>query len=67
MKRQHGLLKATLMLVFAAALSIAPRSEAAPAGPLKLVALGDSLTAGYGLPAQAAFPAVLERLDGSFP
>ncbi|MFD0936595.1 arylesterase, partial [Methylobacterium trifolii] len=29
--------------------------------PLKLVALGDSLTAGYRLPADAAFPAVLER------
>jgi len=29
--------------------------------PLKLVALGDSLTAGYGLPGEAAFPAVLER------
>jgi acyl-CoA thioesterase I len=28
---------------------------------LKLVAFGDSLTAGYGLPADAAFPAVLER------
>jgi acyl-CoA thioesterase-1 len=29
--------------------------------PLKIVALGDSLTAGYGLPASAAFPAKLER------
>jgi acyl-CoA thioesterase-1 len=29
------------------------------AGALKIVALGDSLTAGYGLPAQAAFPARL--------
>lgn len=29
--------------------------------PLKLVAFGDSLTAGYMLPANAAFPAVLER------
>ncbi len=28
--------------------------------PLTLVALGDSLTAGYGLPADAAFPAQLE-------
>ena len=35
----------------------------APAGarPLHLVALGDSLTAGYLLPADAAFPAVLQR------
>lgn len=29
--------------------------------PLKLVALGDSLTAGYNLPASAAFPVVLEK------
>jgi acyl-CoA thioesterase-1 len=29
--------------------------------PVRIVALGDSLTAGYGLPAQAAFPAKLER------
>jgi len=36
---------------------------AAPAAdrPLKIVALGDSLSAGYGLPASAAFPARLER------
>jgi acyl-CoA thioesterase-1 len=29
--------------------------------PIRLVALGDSLTAGYRLPAGSAFPAVLER------
>ena len=29
--------------------------------PVRIVALGDSLTAGYGLPAQAAFPAKLEK------
>jgi acyl-CoA thioesterase I len=29
--------------------------------PLKIVAFGDSLTAGYGLPAQETFPARLER------
>lgn len=29
--------------------------------PIKLVALGDSLTAGYGLPAQAAFPVRLQQ------
>jgi acyl-CoA thioesterase-1 len=35
---------------------------AAAAGkPIKLVALGDSLTAGYGLPAQAAFPVKLQQ------
>ena len=36
------------------------RAQTAPDRPLRLVALGDSLTAGYGLPANAAFPVVLE-------
>jgi acyl-CoA thioesterase-1 len=65
MKRQHGLVQgfvmATLMLVFAAALGFSARAQGAPGRPLKLVAFGDSLTAGYGLPGDAAFPAVLER------
>jgi acyl-CoA thioesterase-1 len=30
-------------------------------GPLRIVALGDSLTAGFGLPAAAAFPVRLEK------
>ncbi len=42
-----------LGLVFAA--------TAAGAEPLRVVALGDSLSAGYLLPADAAFPAQLER------
>lgn len=36
--------------------------QAEPGRPIRLVAFGDSLTAGYRLPAAAAFPAVLERL-----
>jgi acyl-CoA thioesterase I len=36
-------------------------SAAAIARPLLIVALGDSLTAGLGLPAAESFPAVLER------
>lgn len=53
---------AALMVLFAA-LTLAPvPSRAAPdTPPLKLVAFGDSLTAGYRLPADAAFPVVLER------
>ena len=44
-----------------AAAAVSPGSAtAAPRRPLRLVALGDSLTAGYQLPANAAFPAVLE-------
>ena len=45
-------------LTFAAVLSIA--SHAAAARTLRLVALGDSLTAGYGLPPGKAFPDRLE-------
>lgn len=36
-------------------------ASAAESGPIRIVAFGDSLTAGYELPAAAAFPAVLER------
>jgi acyl-CoA thioesterase-1 len=65
MKRQHGFLQgfvvATLMLVVAAGMGFSARAQGAAMRPLKLVALGDSLTAGYGLPGEAAFPAVLER------
>ncbi|MDQ0448577.1 arylesterase [Methylobacterium aerolatum] len=45
-----------MSLIFsAAAATAAPR-------PVRLVAFGDSLTAGFRLPADAAFPAVLERM-----
>ena len=50
-----------------AALCLMTASAAASARTLKLIAFGDSLTAGYMLPADAAFPAVLEkalRADG---
>jgi len=52
-----------MLLFFAAALAMAPAAaQTVPqAAPLKIVAFGDSLTAGYGLPAQDAFPARLER------
>ncbi len=36
-------------------------APAALAAPVKILALGDSLTAGYNLPADAAFPAQLEK------
>lgn len=50
------------MLTIALALSLATAAHAqTQAKPLKLVALGDSLSAGYNLPGSAAFPAVLEQ------
>jgi acyl-CoA thioesterase-1 len=38
-----------------------PSRAAAPAGPIHVVALGDSLTAGYGLAPGEALPDVLQR------
>ncbi|AWN36727.1 arylesterase [Methylobacterium radiodurans] len=55
--RLGALLLAVLVLLMPAMLP----AGAQTARPLNLVALGDSLTAGYRLPAEAAFPAVLER------
>jgi len=54
----------TIIFACAAALAAMITPASAPlaqGGTLRLVALGDSLTAGYGLPQEAAFPAVLER------
>jgi acyl-CoA thioesterase I len=44
--------------------SFAPSAWAqpAPAKPVRIAAFGDSLSAGYNLPARAGFPAVLERV-----
>jgi acyl-CoA thioesterase-1 len=63
MKRQSGPFRAIIFACAAAlAVVIAPLSEAlAQSRPIRLVALGDSLSAGYGLPQEAAFPSVLER------
>jgi acyl-CoA thioesterase-1 len=45
---------------FAAVLAVSAQSAAADR-PVKIVAFGDSLTAGYGLPMQEAFPARLQQ------
>ena len=68
MKRHSG---PFMTIIFACALAcaaLAPAGAGAQGGaraqgvaPIRLVALGDSLTAGYNLPAEAAFPAALER------
>jgi acyl-CoA thioesterase I len=50
------------LAIAAVAFAAAPASPARAADrPLRIVAFGDSLTAGYGLPGDAAFPAKLER------
>lgn len=49
------------MLVVAVAWGCFVASAAATAAQVRIVVLGDSLTAGFGLPAADAFPARLER------
>ncbi|HWV43105.1 arylesterase [Pseudorhodoplanes sp.] len=55
----HRLTVALLMLTGLVASTTSP-AAAQDGTPLKIVAFGDSLTAGYGLPAQDAFPAKLQ-------
>jgi acyl-CoA thioesterase-1 len=55
--RVQGLARVLAAILLAACLSDAARADA----PVKLVAFGDSLTAGFGLAKNDAFPAKLER------
>jgi acyl-CoA thioesterase I len=48
-------------LTFLGAVMMAGPALAQSVKPVRIVALGDSLSAGYGLPQAAAFPSVLER------
>ncbi|PDT89601.1 arylesterase [Bradyrhizobium sp. Y36] len=59
-ERRYGLFMhiAVLMLVF---MTIANPAWAEATKPVKLVVLGDSLSAGLGLPAQEAFPQKLQK------
>jgi acyl-CoA thioesterase-1 len=50
-----------LWAILALAAGVFAHVATAQAKPLALVAFGDSLTAGYGLPDSAAFPSILER------
>lgn len=54
---RNAALAFAVMLVTLAQLATAP----AQAATLRILALGDSLTAGYNLPADASFPAQLEK------
>ncbi len=48
-------------MALALAVAMGPLAAAAADRPVRIVALGDSLTAGLGLPADQAFPAKLEQ------
>lgn len=61
MQRQHGLLMRAIVAIVFGWLGLIGPASAQDGRSLRLVALGDSLTAGYGLSAAAAFPAALER------
>jgi acyl-CoA thioesterase-1 len=52
-----------MCLIVACLMGATPAAAQAPdvAKPIKLVVLGDSLSAGFGLPAQAAFPVRLQK------
>ena len=57
-----ALVQVFALVVAALALAVPLAGSAGAAdGPVRIVALGDSLTAGLGLPANAAFPARLEQ------
>jgi acyl-CoA thioesterase-1 len=49
------------MLLVVAGTAFAPTVAAAQTRPVKMVVLGDSLSAGLGLPASSAFPARLQK------
>lgn len=51
-----------LPFVFLSSFTVNAQQTSVPKPALRLVALGDSLSAGYNLPAKAAFPSILERV-----
>lgn len=53
-------LPTALLLIGSVTIAAWPGQNTAHAAPVRVVALGDSLTAGYGLPPSEAFPAQLE-------
>ena len=52
---------AAVTMLCAIGMALAAHSSSAAERPVNIVAFGDSLTAGYGLPANEAFPAQLQR------
>ncbi len=63
-RSQIGVLTGAAVAILAFALAFPPGvavAQPAPASGLRLMVIGDSLTAGFGLPAHEAFPAQLEK------
>ncbi|QFI73832.1 arylesterase [Bradyrhizobium betae] len=62
-ERRYGFFMHIAVLMLALmTIATAPSAQAQPAAkPIKLVVLGDSLSAGLGLPAQEAFPTKLQK------
>jgi acyl-CoA thioesterase-1 len=54
-------IRVLIMALMTAGPAFAQTPAAAPDKPIKMVVLGDSLSAGLGLPASAAFPARLQK------
>jgi acyl-CoA thioesterase-1 len=54
-------IRVLIVALMTAGPAFAQSPAAAPAKPVKMVVLGDSLSAGLGLPASAAFPARLQK------
>ncbi|MBR0796529.1 arylesterase [Bradyrhizobium jicamae] len=50
-----------ILVLLMGLMTAASAQTSAPARPFKMVVLGDSLSAGYGLPAAAAFPVRLQK------
>lgn len=66
LRRLLGQMVLIIAAVNLAAVSLsAPGRATVPTGPLRIVAIGDSLMAGYGLAPSEALPNVLQRLLGS--
>ncbi|PJG50840.1 arylesterase [Bradyrhizobium forestalis] len=59
-ERRYGLFMHIAVLMLAL-MTIAPPARAGATQPVRLVVLGDSLSAGLGLPAQEAFPQKLQK------
>src|SRR5436309_3673821 len=59
--RMFAHIRVLIMALMTAGPAFAQTPAAAPAKPVKMVVLGDSLSAGLGLSASAAFPARLQK------